>query len=97
MTVESIKVQIDALANERYEDGWKDCRNHYAKLPLESARVEHLTLRCNELARQNRLQARRLSLAVKLLRLAQASECGQLGQYNRFFEEGYEVGFEEDV
>jgi hypothetical protein len=90
MTVESIKAQIDELASELYDNGWKDCRDHYASLPLNSAKTERLE-------KENIIQKRRLSLAVKLLRMAQASECGQLGQYDRFFQEGYEVGFEEVV
>ena len=90
MTAELIKAQIDKLANELYDNGWKDCRDHYASLPLNPAKTERL-------GKENIVQKRRLSLAVKLLRLAQASECGQLGQYDRFFEEGFHQGIEEEV
>jgi hypothetical protein len=83
MTVELIKAKITTLANDCYEEGWNDCREYYAQVEL--------------LEKENVVQKRRLSLAVRLLRLAQASECGQLGQYDRFFQEGYEKGFEEKV
>jgi hypothetical protein len=97
MTVESIKAQIDQLANDCYEDGWKDCKENLSLQPFEPERTERLERECKELAAKNRIQAKKLNLAVKLLRSAQASECGQLGQYDRFFQEGYEVGFEEQA
>jgi hypothetical protein len=95
MTVELIKAQIDKLANDCYEDGWKDCKENISLQPFNAEHTQLLKIRCDELSRQNRIQERKLRLAVKLLRLAQESECGQLGQYDRFFQEGYEVGFEE--
>ena len=97
MTVESIKAQIDQLANDCYEDGWKDCKENLSLQPFEPERTERLERECEELTRQKRVQERKLRLAVRLLRMAQASECGQLGQYDRFFQEGYEVEFEEVV
>jgi hypothetical protein len=97
MTVELIKAQIDKLANDSYEEGWKDCKENLSLQPFNAERTESLASKCEELTKQNRIQERRLRLAVKLLRHAQASECGQLGQYDRFFQERYEVGFEEEA
>jgi hypothetical protein len=97
MTVESIKAQIDQLANQSYEDGWNDCKENLSFQPFEAERTKRLEQECKELAEKNRIQERKLRLAVRLLRLAQESECGQLGQYDRFIQEGYEVGFEDHV
>ncbi len=97
MNVESIKAQIDTLANQSYEEGWKDCQENNSLQPFNPERTEKLARQCVELSKLNRIQERRLNLAVRLLRHAQASACGQLGQYDRFFEEGYNIGFEEQV
>jgi hypothetical protein len=94
-SVERLKTQIDKLANECYEDGWKDCKENIMLQPFNAEHTQLLTLQCKELTEKTRVQENKLRLAVKLLRSAQASECGQLGQYDRFFQEGYEVGFEE--
>jgi len=82
--------RADKLVAEVYDKGWEDCRDYYASLPINPAKTEMLE-------KENLIQKRRLALAVRLLRLAQTSECGKLGQYDRFFEEGYEEGFEDYV
>ncbi len=97
MSVDSVKAQIDLLANESYEDGWNDCMKELAGQPFSAARTQQLEENYNILSKVNRIQKRKLSLAVKLLRMAQASECGKLGQYDRFFEERYHEGIEDYV
>jgi hypothetical protein len=97
VSVVKIKSQIDKLENEAYEDGWNDCKENIMLQPFNAEHTQLLTLQCKELTEKNRIQEQKLRLAVKLLRLAQASECGQLGQYDRFFQERYEVGFEDHV
>lgn len=97
MTAKLIKAQIDKLANDCYEEGWNDCLKQMSEEPFSAARTRQLEINYDELRTARIIQERRLTLAVKLLRLAQRSECGKLGQYDRFFEEGFHQGIEETV
>jgi hypothetical protein len=97
MTAELIKAQIDKLANDCYEEGWNDCLKQMSEEPFSAARTRQLEINYDKLRTVRIIQERRLTLAVRLLRLAQRSECGKLGQYDRFFEEGFHQGIEEDA
>lgn len=97
MNIEQLKDQIDSLANEAYTDGWNDCLLHLAKQSFSPARTQQLEKNFKELNLKFRLQEKKLRLAVRLLRHAQRSECGQLGQYDRFFDEGYHEGIDEYI
>ena len=89
--------EISERMNKAYEDGWNDCLKQMSDESFSVARIRQLEINYKELKATNIIQKRRLALAIRLLRLAQRSECGQLGQYDRFFEEGYHSGFEEEV
>ncbi len=95
MKIEDLKRQLDIAINEAYEEGWEDCKENASHLEFSPVRTQYLMDKCAELAKQNRVQESKLRLAVKLIRLAQSSDCGKLGQYDRFFQEGYEEGFED--
>jgi hypothetical protein len=87
--IESVKTLIDRLANEAYENGWDDCKENYSHQQFSPARTDMLTQTVKVLQKENKDFKKRLTLATKLLRYAQKTPCGSQGQFDRFFEEGY--------
>jgi hypothetical protein len=71
---------IEEIINQSYEDGWNDCKENMTLQLLEEDRYK-------DLEKKFKIQKRRLSLAIKLLRYAKSTPCGANGQFDRFFEE----------
>jgi hypothetical protein len=93
VNTESVKTMVEGLANKSYEDGWKDCEKHYADQAFSAARTNALTKTVLELQKENKLFKKKLSLATRLIKFAQMTSCGSNGEFDRFFEEGFD--FEE--
>ena len=87
--IESIKLLINQIADEAYEDGWKDCKEN---ISLQKAHNEDYEV----LRKSFIVQKRKLNLAIKLLRYAQMTECGKNGQFDRFFQE-YSEDYDREV
>lgn len=86
--IELLKL-VDKLENETYDQGWADCKIHYAQQEFSPARTKALSDTVRDLQKDNKLFKKKLALATKLLRYAQSSPCGSQGQFDRFFDEGY--------
>ena len=89
VSIEKLKSEIDILANESYEEGWADCKENYSHQQFSPARTEALSDTVRDLQKDNKLFKKKLALATKLLRYAQGTICGAQGQFDRFFDEGY--------
>lgn len=90
---EEINSLVEKLEKLAYNRGWDDCKEYYAAQPYSAARTDNLSATVKDLQKDLKDVKKRLSLAVKLLRHAQASPCGQDGQFDRFFQERYDAGY----
>lgn len=93
VSINSVKSAIDKLMEEAYNDGYKDAAKYYADQPFSAARTEALSKTVISVQKDLRIAKKKLSLATKLLRHAQEGPCGQDGQFDRFFQEGYDAGY----
>lgn len=92
VSIESVKLSIDKIAEEAYEEGYKDATEWYSKQPFSAARTDLLSITVQNIQKDLKDTKRKLALATKLLRYAQTTPCGSQGQFDRFFEEGYDAG-----
>lgn len=86
----SLVEKLEALS---YDRGYKDAAKYYADQPFSAARTEALSKTVISVQKDLRIAKKKLSLATKLLKHAQEGPCGQDGQFDRFFQEGYDAGY----
>ena len=91
--LESMRSEMDLLLERVYEEGYKSCFEYYSKQPFNAARTDLLSEAVEYLQKNLKHAEKKLTLATRLLKYAQSTPCGQQGQFDRFFEEGYDAGY----
>jgi len=89
VSIEQVKLQIDSIANEAYDNGWLDCKYYYSKQDFSAARTEALSITVQGLQKENKQMKSKLAHATRLLRFAQTTPCGANGQFDSFFDDPY--------
>lgn len=90
---DEINSLVEKLEKLSYDRGYKDAAKYYADQPFSAARTEALSKTVISIQKDLRIAKKKLSLATKLLRHAQEGPCGQDGQFDRFFQERYDAGY----
>lgn len=88
--ISDLNKHITEIKKRSFDDGFEAARTRYATEEFSPARTENLSKTVIRLQSELKYHKKRLSLATKLLRYAQSTECGKNGQFDRFFEEGYD-------